>query len=148
MDRVGACLQNDDALRAAIAEHRIRLEHHLEVRDLRRELSPQIHLLLRDPQVRSRRRAAVVIERSYTSCLVLLQEHGPRGWAAIVLDFAEVPVDMLAAMFTCARTAGWSAHILEQKRLAKIIRPSADYVGPAERDAADLPGWERASNGR
>ncbi|WP_250003510.1 citrate synthase 2 [Actinoplanes sp. M2I2] len=65
-------------------------------------------------------------------------------WAAIVLDFAEVPVDMLAAMFTCARTAGWSAHILEQKRLAKIIRPSADYVGPAERAAADLPGWDTA----
>ncbi|GAB2607319.1 citrate synthase 2 [Paractinoplanes abujensis] len=65
-------------------------------------------------------------------------------WAAIVLDFAEVPVDMLAALFTCARTAGWSAHILEQKRLAKIIRPSADYVGPPERRAADLPGWESA----
>ncbi|MCO8269742.1 citrate synthase 2 [Actinoplanes sp. TRM 88003] len=65
-------------------------------------------------------------------------------WAAIVLDFAEVPVDMLAAMFTCARTAGWSAHILEQKRLAKIIRPSADYVGPPERAAADLPGWAAA----
>jgi citrate synthase len=65
-------------------------------------------------------------------------------WAAIVLDFAEVPVEMLAAMFTCARTAGWSAHILEQKRLAKIIRPSADYVGPPERAAADLPGWDAA----
>ncbi|WP_250037815.1 citrate synthase 2 [Paractinoplanes maris] len=65
-------------------------------------------------------------------------------WAAIVLDFAEVPVDLLAAMFTCARTAGWSAHILEQKRLAKIIRPSADYVGPPERAAADLPGWDAA----
>ncbi|MBM2616548.1 citrate synthase 2 [Actinoplanes sp. LDG1-06] len=65
-------------------------------------------------------------------------------WAAIVLDFAEVPVDMLASMFTCARTAGWSAHILEQKRLAKIIRPSADYVGPSDRDAATLPGWEAA----
>ncbi|HET6483507.1 MAG TPA: citrate synthase 2 [Actinoplanes sp.] len=65
-------------------------------------------------------------------------------WAAIVLDFAEVPVELLAAMFTCARTAGWSAHILEQKRLAKIIRPSADYVGPADRAPADLPGWEDA----
>ena len=62
-------------------------------------------------------------------------------WAAIVLDFAEVPVDLLAAMFTCARTAGWSAHVLEQKRLGKIIRPSADYVGPAERPAESLPGW-------
>ncbi|SNY45635.1 citrate synthase 2 [Paractinoplanes atraurantiacus] len=65
-------------------------------------------------------------------------------WAAIVLDFAEVPADLLAAVFTCARTAGWSAHILEQKRLAKIIRPSADYVGPSERAATDLPGWPDA----
>src|SRR4029453_11380376 len=65
-------------------------------------------------------------------------------WAAIVLDFAQVPADMFTAMFTCARTAGWSAHILEQKRLNKIIRPSADYVGPAGRTAAELPGWQAA----
>ena len=62
-------------------------------------------------------------------------------WAAIVLDFAEVPASMLTPMFSCARSAGWSAHILEQKRLGKIIRPSADYVGPKQRAAADLPGW-------
>ena len=37
-------------------------------------------------------------------------------WAAVILDFAEVPPHMMPAMFTCARTAGWSAHIMEQKR--------------------------------
>src|SRR5439155_152271 len=54
-------------------------------------------------------------------------------WAAIVLDFAEVPAHMFTAMFTCARTAGWSAHILEQKGTGRLIRPSADYVGPKAR---------------
>jgi len=67
-------------------------------------------------------------------------------WAAIVLDFAEVPADLMTAMFTCARTAGWSAHILEQKRLGKLIRPSADYVGPADRDPATVSGWSRVAN--
>ena len=63
-------------------------------------------------------------------------------WAAIVLDFAEVPARMFTAMFTCARTAGWSAHILEQKGTGRLIRPSADYVGPKARPAKEVPGAE------
>ena len=54
-------------------------------------------------------------------------------WSAVVLDFADVPPHMFTSMFTCARTAGWSAHILEQKKLNKLIRPSAIYVGPGPR---------------
>src|ERR1051325_9903247 len=49
-------------------------------------------------------------------------------WAAIVLDFAEVPSHMFTSMFTCARTAGWAAHILEQKRTGRLIRPAAVYT--------------------
>lgn len=59
-------------------------------------------------------------------------------WSAVVLDFAEVPSHMFTSMFTCARTAGWSAHILEQKRLGKLIRPSARYVGPGPRPMSSL----------
>ncbi|HET7405956.1 MAG TPA: citrate synthase 2 [Mycobacteriales bacterium] len=60
-------------------------------------------------------------------------------WSAVVLDLAEVPAPMFTSMFACARMAGWSAHILEQKRLGKLIRPSARYVGPPSRKVEDVP---------
>jgi citrate synthase len=61
-------------------------------------------------------------------------------WAAVVLDFAEVPPHMFTPMFTCARTAGWAAHILEQKRTGRLIRPSARYIGPGPRKPSDVAG--------
>jgi citrate synthase len=64
-------------------------------------------------------------------------------WAAVVLDFAEVPSHMFTAMFTCARTAGWSAHILEQKGTGRLVRPSARYVGPKARPVKEVPGADR-----
>jgi citrate synthase len=54
-------------------------------------------------------------------------------WSAVVLDVAGVPPQLAPAMFACSRTAGWSAHVLEQKRLARLVRPSARYVGPGPR---------------
>ncbi len=54
-------------------------------------------------------------------------------WSAVVLDLAEVPAELFTPMFTCARVAGWSAHILEQKREHKLIRPTAKYVGAPSR---------------
>jgi citrate synthase len=61
-------------------------------------------------------------------------------WAAIVLDFAEVPSHMFTSLFTCARTAGWAAHIMEQKHTGRLVRPSARYVGPTARPVSDIPG--------
>jgi citrate synthase len=63
-------------------------------------------------------------------------------WAAVILDFAQVPTKMMPAMFTCGRTAGWCAHILEQKRLGKLVRPSAIYVGPGPRSPQSVEGWD------
>jgi citrate synthase len=54
-------------------------------------------------------------------------------WSAVVLDIAEIPHDLTPAMFASARVAGWSAHILEEKRTGRLIRPAAQYVGPSER---------------
>ncbi|MGA3362991.1 MAG: citrate synthase 2 [Solirubrobacteraceae bacterium] len=55
-------------------------------------------------------------------------------WSAVVLDFAQIPSELFTPMFACARTAGWSAHILEQQREGRLIRPSAKYVGEPPRN--------------
>src|SRR5918912_684670 len=62
-------------------------------------------------------------------------------WAAIVLDFAEVPSHMFTSMFTCARTAGWCAHILEQKNTGRLVR------APAAPGRPRPPDPERQSSG-
>ena len=62
-------------------------------------------------------------------------------WSAVVLDFAQVPPHMFTSMFSCARTAGWSAHIMEQKRTGRLIRPSARYIGPGPRKPEQVDGF-------
>ena len=59
-------------------------------------------------------------------------------YSAIVLDVAEIPPPLAPAMFACSRVAGWSAHILEQKRTGRLFRPSARYVGPGVRPASPV----------
>ena len=113
-----------------------------------------------DPRARVLRRTAkeldapryAVAEALEQAALKELRERRPdrvletnvEFWAAIVLDFAEVPANMFTSMFTCARTGGWSAHILEQKTTGRLIRPSAVYAGPAPRPASDVEGWDDA----
>ncbi len=59
-------------------------------------------------------------------------------WGAVVLEIARIPAAITPALFACARTGGWSAHIVEQKQTGRLIRPSAVYTGPSERHLADL----------
>jgi citrate synthase len=60
-------------------------------------------------------------------------------YSAVVLDIAEIPPPLAPAMFACSRVAGWSAHILEQKRTGRLFRPNARYVGPAPRSLTATP---------
>jgi citrate synthase len=52
-------------------------------------------------------------------------------YAALVLDAVGLPRELFTPTFAISRVVGWTAHIIEQAKHNKIIRPSARYVGPA-----------------
>jgi len=57
-------------------------------------------------------------------------------FTAILLDALRIPRQAFTPIFAVARSAGWTAHALEQRRTGRLIRPSSSYVGamPAARD--------------
>jgi citrate synthase len=76
--------------------------------------------------------------------LELLAQHRPgrkldtnvEFYTALVLEALAIPRDSFTNVFAIGRVAGWSAHVLEQERIGRLIRPQSRYIGPEPRHPA------------
>jgi 2-methylcitrate synthase len=53
-------------------------------------------------------------------------------YSAAAYHFCDIPTFLFTPLFVFSRTAGWAAHIIEQRADNRLIRPAADYIGPTE----------------
>jgi citrate synthase len=103
------------------------------VRDPRADVLKQTTSALRGGENRIRFAEAVEAE-----ALALLAQHRPgrrldtnvEFYTALVLEALAIPRDNFTNVFAMGRMAGWTAHVLEQERIDRLIRPQSRYVGP------------------
>jgi citrate synthase len=104
------------------------------VRDPRADVLKQTAVVLRGGENRIRFAEAIEAE-----ALAQLARHRPgrrldtnvEFYTALVLEALSMPRDCFTNVFALGRMAGWTAHVLEQEKIDRLIRPQSRYVGPA-----------------
>ena len=106
------------------------------VRDPRADVLKQTAASLRGGENRIRFAEAVEAE----ALAQLARRHPGRRldtnvefYTALVLEALAIPRDSFTNVFAMGRMAGWTAHVLEQERIGRLIRPQSRYVGPQPR---------------
>ena len=66
-------------------------------------------------------------------------------YTAVAYRLLKVPTSMFTPLFVCSRVTGWAAHVAEQRSHNKLIRPTADYIGPEPRPFVPIAEREKAA---
>ena len=54
-------------------------------------------------------------------------------YSATAYHYLGIDTSLFTPLFVCSRMSGWAAHVMEQRKDNRLIRPNADYVGPPQR---------------
>jgi citrate synthase len=132
-----------EALEVALADRGSARPHERDARARAHELAAAPASAAHDARSRARLSLARAVEREAEA---LLEQHHPgrklranvEFYTAVLLSALDVPEALFSALFAASRCAGWSAHVVEQRRRGRLIRPSARYIG-------ELPNLSKAS---